>query len=135
MVHLRHATTNLHHLIADLSASLWAKATDQERRFPFLPQTEAEQLPLVILVADRSTTHYTLAFLYTQDGALDANGYVPRATIIDTGAAKVMISKSFAIAMGLDLNNLNNGAEFVTASNRTLKGKSVLALGQAQSHS
>ena len=116
VVHLRHATANLQHLIADLSASLWAKATDQERRFPFLPQTETEQLPPVIPVADRHTTHYTPVFLYTENGALDANGYVPRETIIDTGASKVMFSKSFANAMGLDLNDLNDGAKFVTAS-------------------
>ena len=119
VVHLRHATTNLQHLIANLSASLWAKAIDQERRFPFLPQTETEQLPPVIPVADRHTTHYTPVFLYTEDGTLDANGYVPRETIIDTGASKVMFSKSFANAMGLDLNDLNDlndGAEFVTAS-------------------
>ena len=99
VVHLRHATANLQHMIADLSASLWAKATDQERRFPFLHQTETEQLPPVIPVADRNTTHYTPVFLYTENGALDANGYVPRETIIDTGASKVMFSKSFANAM------------------------------------
>ena len=40
----------------------------------------------------------------------------PLTTIIDTGASKVMINKSFATAMGLDLNNLNDGAKFVTAS-------------------
>ena len=40
----------------------------------------------------------------------------PLTTIIDTGASKVMISKSFATAMGLDLNNLNDRAEFVMDS-------------------
>ena len=73
VVHLRHATTKLQHLIADLPAGLWAKATDQEQRFPFQPQTETELLPPVIPLADKYTTHYTPAFLYTEDGALDAD--------------------------------------------------------------
>ena len=34
MVQLRYATTNLQQQVAELSASLWDKATDQERRFP-----------------------------------------------------------------------------------------------------
>ena len=115
VVHLRHATLNLQQLIADLSASLWAKATDQERHLSS-PPTEPEHPPPLIPVEDRHKTNYTPAFLYTDGGALDLDGYVPKETILDTGASKIMISKSFATAMKIDLTNLNAGAEFVTAS-------------------
>ena len=43
-------------------------------------------------------------------------GYVPKETILDTGAAKVMLSKTFAAAMQVNSRNLRRGVEFVTAS-------------------
>ena len=60
MVQLRHATTNLQPLVAELSASLWDKATEQERRFPQLlrPSLPEEPLPAIAEV-DLLTTHYT----------------------------------------------------------------------------
>ena len=114
---LRHATAGIQQLVAELAANLWERATDTERRFPVqrLPLSTEEPPPL-IPVNDRPSTFYTPAFINNTDGVLDVEGYVPRETIIDTGAAKVMISKSFAIAMGIDLNTLSQGVEFVTAS-------------------
>ena len=43
VAHLRDATENLQHLVGELAASLWRKATDQERHFPqqhFPPERE-----------------------------------------------------------------------------------------------
>ena len=91
MVQLRHATTNLQQLVAELSASLWDKATDQERHFPqqlrpILPEDPA----LAIAEVDLLTTHYTPVYLDTKTGVLDVEGYVPKEAILDTGATKVM---------------------------------------------
>ena len=60
MMQLRHATTNLQQLVAELSACLWEKAADQERRFPQLlrPTLPEEPDPAVAKV-DLMTTHYT----------------------------------------------------------------------------
>ena len=76
-------------LVAHLSQSLSEKATDQERYMGRVT-IEKNPKPKVALV-DRIKTNYTPAFLFTGDGALHLNGYVPKETIIDTGAAKVMI--------------------------------------------
>lgn len=67
----------------------------------------------MIPIKDQSSTFYTPAFIHNIDGVLAAEGYVPHETIIDTGASKVMISDSFAIAMGINLNDLSQGVEFV----------------------
>ena len=111
VTHLRQTMTKL---VADLSSSLWAKATDQERYIT--KGTVKEQPEPKIALLDRVKSNYTLAFLYTGDGALNINGHVPKETIIDTEASKVMISKKFAVAIRLDLNNLKQGTEFTTAS-------------------
>ena len=39
-------------------------------------------------------------------GVLDVEGYVPKDTIVDTGATKVILSKTFAAAMHIDANSL-----------------------------
>ena len=49
-------------------------------------------------------------------GVLDAGGYVPHETILDTSNAKVMLSKSFVVAISIHATYLDQGTEFVTAS-------------------
>ena len=117
MTQLRHALTNLQQLVAELSTSLWDKATDQERRFPteHLPLV-VEEPPPVVPEADQATTNYTTAYIDNKHGILDVEGYVPKETILDTGATKVMLSQTFAAAMRINFNNLNCGVEYITAS-------------------
>ena len=100
-----------------MAASLWDKATDQERHFPtpHLPTAAAEPVP-VVAAEDRESTHYTPAYIDNSKGVLDVEGYVPKDTIVDTRAAKVMLSKTFAAAMHIHANDLNRGIEFITAS-------------------
>ena len=43
-------------------------------------------------------------------------GYVPRKTILDTCAPKVMLSKSFVAAIDIHATDLDQGMEFVTTS-------------------
>ena len=102
MVQLRHATTNLQQLVAELSASLWEKATDQERQFPqhLRPILPEDSVPAVAEV-DLITTHYIPVYIDIKTGVLDVEGYVPKEAILDTGATKVMISKNFAAAMAI----------------------------------
>ena len=61
---LRHAAANLQQLVGELAASLWEKATDQERNLPTsqLPTTDAEPLP-VVAGEDQENTHYTPAYV------------------------------------------------------------------------
>ena len=42
-------------------------------------------------------------------GVLDVASYVPQEVILDTGAAKIMLSKKFAETLGLDLSTLAPG--------------------------
>ena len=107
VAHLRDATRNLQELVGELAASLWRKATDQERHFPqqHFPPSEAELVPAVPK-EERNATHYTPVYISNQDGMLDVEGYVPKESILDTGAAKVMRSKTFAAAMHVNSQNL-----------------------------
>ena len=117
VAHLRDATKNLQELVGELAGSLWRKATYRERHFPqqhFLAR-EAE-LALAVPDEERRTTHYTLVYLSNQNGMLDVEGYVPKESILDTGAAKVMLSKTFVAAMQVNSQNLRQGVEFVSAS-------------------
>ena len=61
VVHLRNTTQTMTTLVADLSQSLWAKASDQER---YVGKLTIEPKPKVVLV-DIIITSYTPAFLLT----------------------------------------------------------------------
>ena len=117
VAHLRDATRNLQQLVGELAASLWRKATDQERHFPqqHFP-AERETLVPAIAEADRQRTHSTPVYISNQDGILDVEGYVPKLSIMDIGASKVMLSKKFDAAMQIHSQSLQRGVEFVTAS-------------------
>ena len=110
MVQLRHATTNPQQLVAKISASLWDKATDQERRFPQtrVPNVPVDPIP-AIAKADLETTHNTPVYLDTKSSIFDVEGYVPKEAILDTGATKVMISKTFVAAMAIHAVALAKG--------------------------
>ena len=92
VAHLRDATRNLQHLVGELAASLWRKATDQERNFPqqHFP-VEREILVPAVAEAERPRAHSTPVYISNQDGILDVEGYVSKESILDTGASKVML--------------------------------------------
>ena len=109
---LQHATGNLRHLVGELKAGLYNRTTDQERVLHIaIPEVEVPP----ICAAEKETAHYTPAMLDNSKGVVDVAGYIPHEVILDTGAAKVMISKKFAEALGIDLTPLTSGQEFVTA--------------------
>ena len=85
-----------------MSASLWEKATDQERRFPqhLRPVLPEDPVPAVAEV-DLMTTHNTPVYIDTKTSVLDVEGYVPKGAILDTRATKVMMRKNFAAAMAI----------------------------------
>lgn len=64
-------------------------------------------------IASRPTLHASR--LDTTTGILDLEGYVPKKAIIDTGASKVMVSSSFAAAIGIVVDTLAPGPPFITA--------------------
>ena len=46
---------------------------------------------------------------------LDVNKFIPHQVIIDTGAVCVMMSKRYAVAVGINISTLVRGIEFITA--------------------
>ena len=46
---------------------------------------------------------------------LDVNNCIPQQIIIDTGAVCVMMSRRYAVAVGVNLATLVRGIEFITA--------------------
>ena len=78
-----------------------------------------EEYPIIgpaVPEADLPNIHCTPVYLDNEGGALDVNGYVPKETILDTGATKVMISKTFAAALKINSEKMTKGGVFVTAS-------------------
>ena len=68
-----------------------------------------------ISATDLLRAHDSPAFLDYKTGVLEVEGFVPRDTIFDTDAAKVMLSKAFAAALDIHATNLDHGVEFITA--------------------
>ena len=98
--------------MGELKAGLYDRATDQEKvLYEAIPKVEVPATH----DAQRATTHYTPAMLDNSKDVLDVAGYIPQDVIMDTGGAKVMLSKKFAKALGIDLTTLTPGPELVTA--------------------
>ena len=117
VAHLQVATKNLQQLVGELAASLWRRAIDQEKHFPqqHFPLEEAAPVPAAA-EADRHATHDTPVYISNSNGILGVEGYVPKESILDTGASEVMLSKTFAAAIQINSQSLQRGVEFVTAS-------------------
>ena len=60
--------------------------------------------------------HRTPVYQSNTNHILDVEGYVPKETILDTGASKVMLSENFAAAMEINAQQLQRVAEYVAAS-------------------
>ena len=90
---------------------------DQEHHYPkhFVEAEEEISVPAVPEVR-RNAVHYTPVYLDNTGGVLDAEGYVPKDAIVDTGATKVFISRVFAAAINLRKDQLRQGDKYVTAS-------------------
>ena len=90
---------------------------DQEPHYPkhFVEAEEEISVPAVPEVS-KNAVHYTPVYLDNTGGVLDAEGYVPKDAIVDTGATKVFISRVFAAAINLRKYQLRQGDKYVTAS-------------------
>ena len=90
---------------------------DQEHHYPkHFVETEAEILVPVVPEVRKNVVHYTFVYLDNTGGLLDAEGYVPKDAIVDTGATKVFISRVFAAAINLRKDQLRQGDKYMTAS-------------------
>ena len=121
--------------MAELSASLWDKATDQKRRFweQCVAWALGEPVP-AIPEADRESIHYTLVYIDNKNGVLDVEGYVPKEAILDTGATKFMLNKTFAAAMEIKAINLARGAKFAQMPLGVIHGKVRFTFSRGTSH-
>ena len=139
--HLQDAMRNATQLTGELARSLWQRATDRERHFPQqrLPE-EPEVLIPAVATTDLHKVHCIPVYLSTADGILDVQGYVPKETILDTGAARVMASRTFATAMAIGEDQLQRGPAYVTASGAielpvgVVKKKLQFTLGRSTEH-
>ena len=117
MTQLRSAVFNMQQLVAELSERLWDKAVDQEHQYPkHFPEKESEMAVPAVPTASKKIVHYTPVYLDNSGGVLDAEGYVPKEAIIDTGATKVFISRTFAAAIDLRKDQLRRGDKYVTTT-------------------
>lgn len=134
---LQHAIENLRHLVGELKAGLYDRATDQERMLhTAAPPVEALAVP----AGEKANAHHTPAMLDNTKGVLDVAGYIPQEVILGTSAAKVMLSKKFVEALGINLSTLTPRPESVTAGGSVettmgqtaAKSEFILSMGTAQ---
>ena len=64
---------------------------------------EQEETVLAIAEEDMSKTHALAVLLDNTKAVLDVNKCIPQQVIIDTGAVCIMMSKRYAIAVGVNL--------------------------------
>ena len=64
-------------------------------------ETESEIAVPPVPEVSRKSVNYTPVYLDNTGDVLDAEGYVPKEAIVDTGATKVFISRTFAAAINL----------------------------------
>ena len=62
-----------------------------------------------------SKTHAGAILLDNTTAVLDVNNYIPQQVIIDTGAVCVMMSKRYAVVVGVNISTLVRGIELITA--------------------
>ena len=72
-------------------------------------ETEAEISAPAVPEMSRKTVHYTPISIDKTGGVLDAEGYVPKEAIVDPGATKVFVSRTFATAINLRKDQLQQG--------------------------
>ena len=97
-------------LLAELKAAMWDKATDQERH----PRVEQEEAIPAVAEENKSKTHTAAILLDNTKAVLGVNNCIPQQVIIDTGAVCVMMSKRYAVAVGVNISTLVRGIEFIT---------------------
>ena len=97
-------------------------------------------LILAVAAVDLHKVHCTPVYLSNSDGIFDVEGYVPKETIVDTGAARGMASRTFATAVGIGEEQLQRGLAYVTASGAietpvgNTKKKLKFTLGRGTEH-
>ena len=93
-------------LLAELKAVIWEGAAGEEMP----PRREQEEVILAVF-----KTHAAAVLLDNTKAVLDVNNCIPQQVIIDTGAVGVMMSKIYAVAVGVNIPTLVRGIEFITA--------------------
>ena len=100
-----------HQLLAELKASIWEKTVGEE-----MPsRREQELVTLAVAEKDVFKTHATAVLLDNTKAFLYVNKCIPQQGIIDTGAVCVIMSKRYAVAVGVNISTLVRGIEFITA--------------------
>ena len=114
-----HAAENLKQLAVDLKKSLWVQNAAAEARRPaaLLAFIAMPVTGPIVPLEMRPLTLWTPALLPNR-GYLDVEGCFPRVCILGTGAVTAMISRRFAIAVGVDLTHLQPGMPFLTAGGK-----------------
>ena len=97
--------------LAELKVAIWDKATEQERH----PRMGQEEVVPAVAEEEMSNTRADAVLLDNSKAVLYVNNCIPQHVIIDTGAVCVMMSKRYAVAVGVNISTLVRGIEFITA--------------------
>ena len=97
------------------------KATDREQYFPLQRFDDLPEVIPALSSEDRHKVHSTPVYLTNTSKVFDVEGFVPKESIIDTGASKPMCSLRFATAIGIEVPSLQQGDKYVTASGNVEK--------------
>ena len=108
---LQNSLNDNQQLLAELKATIWEGAAREEMP----PRREQEVVTPAVVEKDVFKTHAATVLLDNTKAVLDVNNCIPQQVIIDTGAVCVMMSKRYAVAVGVNISNLVQGIEFITA--------------------
>ena len=72
-------------------------------------------------VEERRRVHSTPVYLTNTSKVFDVEGFVPKESIIDTGASKAMCSLRFATTIGIEMPSLQQGDKYITANGNVEK--------------
>ena len=106
LTQVQDATRNLTQVVGELAASMWRKATDLERHFPLQRFDDLPEVIPALSLEERQRVHSTPVYLTNTSKVFDVEGFVPKESIIDTGASKPMCSLRFATAIGIEVPSL-----------------------------
>ena len=96
-------------LLSELKAAIWERTVAEEP-----PRKEESVIPAVP-EGEFFRTHAAAVLLDNSKAVLDVNNCIPQQVIINTGAVCVMMSKRYAVAVGVNVSALVRGIEFITA--------------------
>ena len=116
---LQNSLNDNQQLLAELKSVIWEGAAGEEMP----PRREREEVTPAVAEKDVFKTHAAAVLLDNTKAVLDVNNCIPLQVIIDKGAVCVMMSKRYAVAVGVNISTLVRGIEFMMERSPPLLGR------------